>query len=498
MTAFTATLDALARERDSLLCVGLDPHAADLPSPTAAAARAFCLRLIEQTADLAIAYKPNAAFFELLGPEGWAALKDVIDAVPAGIPVILDAKRADIASTAEAYSASAFGALGATAITLNPYLGYDSLAPFLADRTHGAFLLCKTSNPGSGDLQDLALADGALVYEKVAQLAGEWNAAETGGNIGLVVGATHPAALARVRAIAPDLWFLAPGIGAQGGDLAQALAAGLRADGLGMLIPISRGLSRAESPRQAAQEFIGQVRAHRSSESSRRSGTVAPGASSEKHPERSGGAVSPTESKDAPPEIASLADALLAAGCVKFGRFTLKSGLTSPIYLDLRQLVSHPALLAQVADAYAALLRALSFDRLAALPYAALPIGTAVSLRGNWPMIYPRRETKSYGTGAEIEGAYNPGERAVIIDDLATTGGSKFEAIEKLTAAGLLVKDVVVLIDRQSGANESLAEQGYTLHSVLNITQLLDIWERNGKVAAKDIAAAREFLSRGL
>jgi uridine monophosphate synthetase len=474
---FFATLDALARERDSLLCVGLDPHVADLSTPTAAAARAFCLRLIEQTADLAIAYKPNAAFFELFGPEGWAALKDVVDEIPPGIPVILDAKRGDIASTADAYATSAFAELGATAITLNPYLGHDSLTPFLSDPSKGAFLLCKTSNPGSGDLQDLALAEGGLLYEKVARLAQRWN---TGDNLGLVVGATHPDALKRVRAIAPDLWFLAPGIGAQGGDLAQALDAGLRADGLGLLIPLSRALSRAPSPRQAAQGFVEQVRAYRGQE----------------HPERRPSRSDEPQSKDAA-DAESLADALLTAGCVKFGSFTLKSGLQSPIYLDLRRLVTHPALLAQVAEAYAELLRTLTFDRLAALPYAALPIGTAVSLAGNWPMIYPRREAKAYGTGAEIEGEYHAGERVVVIDDLATTGGSKFEAIEKLTAAGLRVEDVVVLIDRQSGARESLAEQGYRLHSVLTITQLLDIWERNGKVPAVDIAAARAFLSGG-
>ena len=476
MTSFSATLDTLARERDSLLCVGLDPHASDLPAPTANAARDFCLRLIEQTADLAIAYKPNAAFFEVFGSEGWGALKTVIAAVPAGIPVILDAKRGDIASTADAYAASAFAELGATGITLNPYLGADSLAPFLADPGRGAFLLCKTSNPGSGDLQDLTLAGGDLLYERVAALARRWN---TQGNVGLVVGATHPQALARVRSVAPDLWFLAPGVGAQGGDLAAALRSGLRDDGLGMLLPVSRLLSRAANPRQAATGFVAEVHSLRDQAYfERRSAN-----------QTRGGADTGTQSKVA------LADALLAAGCVKFGRFTLKSGLQSPIYLDLRQLVSHPALLARVGQAYAALLRDLRFDRLAALPYAALPIGTAVSLAGGWPMIYPRREAKSYGTGAEIEGAYAAGERVLVIDDLATTGGSKFEAIEKLAAAGLQVEDVVVLIDRQSGAKEALAQRGYRLHSVLNMTQLLDIWERNGKVSADDIAAARAFLA---
>jgi uridine monophosphate synthetase len=158
------------------------------------------------------------------------------------------------------------------------------------------------------------------------------------------------------------------------------------------------------------------------------------------------------------PSLATLADGLLEAGCVKFGDFTLKSGLKSPIYIDLRLIISHPKLLAQVAQAYLPLIRNLSFDRIAALPYAAIPIATAISLAGSYPMIYPRKEAKAYGTKAEIEGEYHPGETALVIDDLATTGGSKFEAIEKLTGAGLVVKDVVVLIDRQSG-QRSLAQR---------------------------------------
>jgi uridine monophosphate synthetase len=196
-------------------------------------------------------------------------------------------------------------------------------------------------------------------------------------------------------------------------------------------------------------------------------------------------------------ELPAFADALLAAGCVRFGRFTLKSGLESPIYLDLRLLISYPTLLAQAGRAYAVVLAGLRFDRLAALPYAALPIATAISLHAGWPMIYPRREAKAYGTAAEIEGAYTAGERVVVIDDLATTGGSKFEAIAKLAAAGLVVEDVVVLIDRQSGAAESLAAAGYRLHAVLTLTALLDYWDAAGRVPAADIAASRAFLARG-
>jgi len=191
-----------------------------------------------------------------------------------------------------------------------------------------------------------------------------------------------------------------------------------------------------------------------------------------------------------------LADGLLKAGCVKFGDFTLKSGLRSPIYIDLRQVITYPKLLGQIGAAYLPILKKLKFQRIAGLPYAAIPIATVISVQGNYPMIYPRKEVKNYGTKAEIEGEYHAGETVVVIDDLATTGGSKFEAIEKLTGAGLVVKDVVVLVDRQSGAMESLEQAGFHLHAVLTITQLLDYWERTGKVGKEKIIETRRFLEK--
>ena len=484
MKTFISRLEARAREVNSFLCVGLDPHPGDLPAPTADHAREFCLRLIESTADLVATYKPNAAFFEALGLEGVAALQDVIAAVPDGIPVILDAKRGDIASTARAYAQAAFQVLGADAVTVNPYLGRDAVAPFLEDPARGVFLLCKTSNPGSVDLQDLQVNNlgidsksypGFTVYEQVARLAQSWNKND---NLGLVVGATHPEALRRVRAVAPDLWVLAPGVGAQGGDLRATIKAGLRQDGMGLLLPVSRGVSQSEDPRQAAKALRTAI--NRETKIILESKTV---------------------SKELPSVTlgqTGLADDLLASGCVQFGEFTLKSGLLSPIYIDLRRLVAYPGLLARVASAYLPLLRELSFDHLAALPYAALPIGTAISLQGGWSLVYPRKEVKTYGTKAAIEGVFNPGERVVVIDDLTTTGGSKFEAIEKLSEAGLQVTDVVVLIDRQSGAAERLAKAGYRLRPVFTLGQLLDHWERTGRVPENQIAATRTFLANSL
>ena len=472
MTSFIALLEERSRQVDSLLCIGLDPHLTDLAEPTTVALREFCLRLIEQTHPVAAAFKPNSAFFEAFGPDGMQVLQDVIAAVPAGIPVILDAKRGDIASTAEAYAQAIFSVYGAQAVTASPYLGYDSIEPLLRDPQHGVFLLCKTSNPGSGDLQDVVLLPGGItLYEHVAQLASEWNKYN---NLALVAGATHTEALRRVRQAAPELWILAPGVGAQGGDLHAALRAGLRADGLGLLIPISRALARATDPAAEAHRLRDEIN------QARRAVSTSPAV----------GQAGLT------PGLQHLADGLLQAGCVRFGSFTLKSGLQSPIYIDLRRLIDQPALLAEVAQAYIPLLTRLQFKRLAGLPYAAIPIATAISLQSGWPLIYPRKEVKTYGTKAEIEGSYNSGERVVVIDDLTTTGGSKFEAVEKLTGAGLVVDDVVVLIDRQSGARQALAQAGLHLHTVFTLGELLDYWETAGKVGAEEIAAAREFLAR--
>ena len=453
---FFQWLDETAKARDSLLCVGLDPRV-----NAAHALRAECFRLIDATAEFAAAFKANSAFFEQFGADGFAALQEVIARVPSEIPVILDAKRGDIADTSEAYARAAFDYLGAHAITLNPYLGRDALAPFLTRPERGAFLLCKTSNPGADEFQSLETPEGAL-FQVVAEHMEKWNA---NGNLGLVVGATDPAALARVRAAAPDLWFLVPGIGTQGGDLAAALAAGLRADGLGMLINVSRTIAAAPDPHAEAKHLRDEINRQRAGRS---------------------------DADDW--QLKALARDLIDSECIRFGQFTLKSGTVSPIYLDLRQLVSHPKILRRVARAYARKLGALKFDRLAGIPYAALPIATAIALEADRPLIYPRRETKEYGTRATIEGKFAPDETVVVIDDLATTGGSKIETIEKLTGAGLIVRDVVVLIDREQGARESLAAAGYTLHAIVTLRELLAELQRSGAITPEQFAQVTAYL----
>jgi len=452
---------------NSLLCVGLDPHPELLTQKNAAGARDFCFRIIEQTAEVACAFKPNSAFFEAFGAEGFEVLGDVIRAVPNDIPVILDAKRGDIASTAKAYANAAFQVLGADALTISPYLGWDSVEPMIASPQHACFVLCKTSNPGSDDFQNQMLESGEPLFIHLARRVAEKGSA---GNVGLVVGATDPDALAAVRQVAPDLWILAPGVGPQGADLEQALHAGLRADGLGMVLPVSRSIAQADDRKTAATTFrdqINEVRelfiAHKSE------GDVF--------------------------DNAHLADYLLQVGCVKFGSFTLKSGLKSPIYIDLRLLASYPKLLSIAARAYAPLISDLAFDRLAAIPYAALPIGAAISLQSGVPMIYPRKEVKEYGTKSSVEGQFEPGAKVIVIDDLVSSGESKFEAIAQLEAVGLKVLDIAVLIDRQGGAVETLSNAGYRLHSVFKLTELLDYWERTGRVTKEQVEEVRIYLS---
>jgi uridine monophosphate synthetase len=517
MESFFSLLQRRCEDVTSLLCVGLDPHPADLPEQTAQAALDTCRRLVDETARYAAVFKPNAAFFEIYGAEGWSALKTLIDhiwestfATGSRVPVLLDAKRGDIASTAEAYARAVFTGLGADAVTINPYLGADAITPFLGDHERGVFLLCKTSNPGAADLQDLEIGPGGeTLYERVARLAVGLNGKD---NVGLVVGATQVEALRRVRAAAPKLWFLAPGVGAQGGDLEAALEAGLRPDGMGMLVSVSREIAHSENPRRAAgalRDRITDTKYQLSAVKAPSSDTQyqlpkiedrKPVLSGAKDRESKFGVQSSEKARriGTSPVLSELAGELIDLGCVQFGRFKLKSGLESPIYIDLRRLAASPRALAQAGEALADVLHGLEFDRVAALPYAALPIGTAVCLHGGWPLIYPRKEVKEYGTQAAVEGVFERGEVAVVLDDLITTGGSKFEGIDKLVAAGLVVRDVAVLIDRSArGAAGELAERGVRLHAVFTLVELLDDWEGQGRVSPEGIAAARVFLGEG-
>ncbi|MEO7022038.1 MAG: orotidine-5'-phosphate decarboxylase [Ktedonobacteraceae bacterium] len=269
---FLEKLLAAERSNQSLLCVGLDPEPERLPAelrdlPVEKAVVQFCRTIIEATAPYASVYKPNLAFFEVLGPAGLVALQEVIRAIPTHIPVIADAKRGDIGNTARNYAAAIFETYGCDAVTVNPYLGHDAVAPFLAYRDKGVIILCRTSNPGARDFQDLPVqeADGSTrpLYEVVAQRVQSWNEA---GNCGLVVGATYPQELRTIRALCPELPILVPGIGAQGGDLEAVVPAAVDVRGERAMISVSRailyadtGVNYAEAAANAARTFRDQI-----------------------------------------------------------------------------------------------------------------------------------------------------------------------------------------------------------------------------------------------
>lgn len=191
-----------------------------------------------------------------------------------------------------------------------------------------------------------------------------------------------------------------------------------------------------------------------------------------------------------------IALALHEIGAIKFGEFTLKSGIKSPIYIDLRLLISYPKVLKLVSSAMVDVARQLEFQVIAGIPYTALPIATAISIDQNWPMVYARKEVKDYGTKKKIEGVFNEGDTALIIDDLITTGDSKFETVDPFEASGLKIKDFIVLVDREQGGGRLLEEKGYRLHSIIGINELLDILSEEGKLDEENYKKAKDFIAQ--
>ena len=253
VVTFIEKLLTSSRSNRSLLCIGLDPDPKLMPDIDVLQ---FNLAIIDATSDLVCAYKPNLAFYEALGIKGLRALEKTLERVPKGIPVIGDAKRGDIASSSSAYARALFDIYGFDAVTVNPYLGHDSIAPFMEYADKGIFILCKTSNTGASDFQEsLCLEAGAdsstrPLYELVALKATEWN---TAGNIGLVVGATYPEQLKRVRGLCPEFPLLIPGIGAQSGDLEAAVRYGVDTNGERAIINCSRQILYASGEKDFAQ-----------------------------------------------------------------------------------------------------------------------------------------------------------------------------------------------------------------------------------------------------
>jgi len=495
---FFDRIDAIVREKGSSLCVGLDPYFSletrrqkgdDTCIRTALDANR---RIIEATAAYAACYKPNMAFYEAFGSAGIDLLKKTLEAIPAEIPVLIDAKRGDIDSTAQAYADAVFGELGADAVTLSPYMGIDSVKPFLAWPEKGVFVLCKTSNPSSKQFQELD-AGGDALYVRVAKECSSWS-----NSVGLVVAGNDYDALAKVRAASPRSWFLAPGVGAQGGAADLAVQAGARDDGLGLLVVAARSIANAADPGEAARalrDTIVQAQTTFAAAARRPSHTNASDASHGSISISTAGphAVQTLQSTEADLKI-QLAKALVDTGCFRLGDFVLKSGIHSPFYIDLRRLISKPEALGLAAQAYALLALPLRFDRVAGIPAAGLPLATAACLTMQKPMIWPRMPVKEHGTGNRVEGDFHSGEHILLLDDLITTGESKKEAVTILRSEDLIIEDLIVLIERGKQGRPDMDSIGVRLHAFLHVTELFSYCKDCGIIDAEQASRLRGFV----
>lgn len=487
---FFERLEERSRQINSLLCVGLDPRHAIQPGADAADSLSGMIeenkRIIEATKDLAVAYKPNIAFYEALGAPGIQALEVTLELIPDEIPVILDAKRGDIGATVLAYEQACFSYLEVDSVTLSPYMGYDSVEPFIKDPEKGVFLLCRTSNPGGNDLQMLENAAGDSLFLSVSDIASSW-----GDNIGLVVAGNDVEALRAVRHRHPDVWFLSPGIGAQGGKMKEAVAAGMNGRGTGIIPVVVRGISQAEDPRKAARDFVDQLNAAREEVlAERQAGSAA---------ETIGAGQARSDVKLQSDGLKSrILGGLIDAECFKTGEFTLKSGEKSPFYIDLRRVMSYPSLMKDAARGYARLIRELKaeglhFDSIAGIPVAGLPLAQATSLETGIPMIFPRMNVKSHGTGAKVEGQWKPGDRVLLLDDLITSGKSKLEALEILREAGLKVDHLVVLIERGAAGRRDMDAAGVDLRSFALLHEFLPVCQARGIITSDERVSMEDY-----
>jgi uridine monophosphate synthetase len=497
INTFFDRLAERAKKIDSLLCIGLDPRVPDdLDQDSAMGVIVQQNKdLIAATKELALAYKPNIAFYEAWGEAGLMALRSTLGFIPEDIPIILDAKRGDIGATSEAYAKAAFEQWGADAVTVAPYMGSDSVKPFLNNDGKAVFVLCKTSNPGASDFQELMVHEAGTrnepvpLYVQTARTALTW-----GDQIGLVVAANDGEALRAIRQEFPDTWLLAPGIGAQGGSIYDAVAAGLSAEGSGILLVIARSIANAPDPALAANNALLEFRAARDRVlNNRRLHGKNPVSNRQKSGPQVDASVAGLRHE--------LLKGLVETGCFKTGDFILKSGLHSPFYIDLRRVISDVRILRIAGRAYAALIRdlrekrGLKFDRIAGIPIAALPLASATSLETGIPMIFPRIQQKDHGTGNLIEGEFKAGERVLLLDDLITTGKSKIEAIEILRNAGLEVKHLVVLIERGKAGRRDMDREKVELYSFADIEDFLPVCRAMGVLNDDIDIAVQKFLA---
>ncbi|WP_448570757.1 bifunctional orotidine-5'-phosphate decarboxylase/orotate phosphoribosyltransferase [Trichothermofontia sp.] len=464
----------------TLLCLELDPDLEDLlPDPTAidslATVRDWLLTAIAQSAEWVCAYRLSLGYYQAWGAAGLDLLQTVLQAIPPHLPTILDAKYADL-ETSTLFASTAFATWQVDAVTLSPYAGQDQVAPFLVYADKAVFVLCVTTNPSAAILQAFPQPDQAF-YLHLVQEAQNWGPPE---QLGLEVTTMTPTLLEPVRAIAPERLILSTGTDcldrwrAKDAAWMQGLVAGLDANGENLLISIPPDLLLEPTAQTTIQDFrqaVNQVREQRS-QNSPSCQVWLPDVC----------LVNPQPHQDL---ILQLYD----IGCILFGEYVQASGATFPYYIDLRKIISQPQIFHQVVSAYATLMKPLQFDRIAGIPYGSLPIATGLALHLHYPMIYPRKEVKAHGTRRMVEGHFQAGETIVVVDDILISGKSAITGAQKLQSTGLVVNDIVVLIDHERGVKERLQAAGYHAHAVMTLTEIAETLYNSSRITISQYEA---------
>ena len=467
---FTDKLNKAIATNSSLLIVGLDPnpemmsneHIQGDNDTLIERLEAWLLWVIESTCDRVCAYKPTLGFYQALGIPGLKLLERILAAIPQSIPIILDAKHSDL-NTSTLFAKTVFTQWQVDAVTLTPYAGQDHSAPFLVYSDKAVFILAHTSNPQAEVLQRYPNLEQPF-YLKVVEEAQSWATPE---QLYLEVGTTNTEILSKIRAIAPERTILLRSLWSKKSNLESLINIGLNNTGEGLLIPIPQDFLANQNLSEKVANLNQKINGYREAKYDRAASCEiwTPDVCLLKsHPHQ------------------DLILELYDIGCLLFGEYVQASGATFSYYIDLRKIISNPHIFNQVLSAYGDIVKTLEFDRIAGIPYGALPTATGLALNLQRPMIFPRKEVKAHGTRRLIEGNFNPGEKVVVIDDILISGKSVMEGADKLKSAGLKIDDIVVFIDHEGGVKDRLANNGYRAHSVLNISEITQTLYESGRI----------------
>ncbi|PZO41085.1 MAG: bifunctional orotidine-5'-phosphate decarboxylase/orotate phosphoribosyltransferase [Pseudanabaena frigida] len=489
--SFTSKLRTAIATNQSILCLGLDPNPEVMPAKykakydseinsaiyhdrAVASLWEWMNFIIQSTADLVCAYKPTLGFYTAMGAAGLELLAKTLAAIPPEIPIILDAKHADLNSST-VMAKTAFEQWGVDAITLSPYMGQDLAARFLMYPDKAVFVSCYSSNTTAQDFQEYPSLDRPL-YLSVVQNCQAWAGLE---QLALEVGAAVPEALAKVRSLAPERLILARSIWANSQakgqrieNLAAILQAGLDSNGGGLILPVNQDALAIGEPAQLVRSLRDEVNQ-----------AIALTANQRPTCDLWMPNVCLLDRQGHP--HANLILQLFDIGCITFEETVQASGQVFPYYIDLRRIISNPQVFDAVIGTYAEILQQLEFDRIAGIPYGSLPTASGLALRLNFPLIFPRKEVKAYGARRLIEGNYESGETIVVVDDILISGKSAIEGAQKIESCGLKVRDIVVFIDHEAGVCDRLQKSGYSPHAVLKISEINETLYQSGRISEK-------------